>query len=155
VILLDTNVVSEPMRPAPDPHVLGWLDAQAAESLYLSTVSLAELLLGIENLPAGKRHRALAAALDDEIVALFGERIVAFDIRSAEAYARIVMRARRRGHPIAVADAQIAAIAASREFAVATRDVVPFRAAGIPTINPWSPTPETEPGGRRRAKPLR
>jgi len=77
VILLDTNVVSEPMRPKPDRRVLGWLDAQAAESLYLSTVSLAELLLGIESLPVGKRRKALAAALNEQIIALFGERIVA------------------------------------------------------------------------------
>jgi predicted nucleic acid-binding protein len=153
VILLDTNVVSEPMRLEPDRNVLGWLDAQAAESLYLSTVSLAELLLGIENLPAGKRRKALAQALDEQIVALFGERILAFDIRAAEAYARVVIRARRHGHPIAVADAQIAAIAASREFVVATRDVAPFQAAGVPTINPWTAPPESEPSGRRRAKP--
>jgi toxin FitB len=153
VILLVTNVVSEPMRPEPDPNVLGWLDAQAAESLYLSTVSLAELLLGVENLPAGKRRKALAQALDEQIVALFGERILAFDMRAADAYPRIVIRARRHGHPIAVPDAQIAAIAASREFAVATRDVAQFQAAGVPTINPWTAPSATEPGSRRRSKP--
>jgi len=144
VILLDTNVVSEPMRPEPDRNVLGWLDAQAAESLYLSTVSLAELLLGIESLPVGKRRKAIAAALDNRIIALFGERIVPFDTRAAETYPRIVIRARRHGHPIAVADAQIAAIAASRQFSMATRDVAPFEAAGIPVINPWTATPEAE-----------
>jgi predicted nucleic acid-binding protein len=144
VILLDTNVVSEPMRPEPDRNVLGWLDAQAAESLYLSTVSLAELLLGIESLPVGKRRKAIAAALDNRIIALFGERIVPFDTRAAETYPRIVIRARRHGHPIAVADAQIAAIAASRQFTMATRDVAPFEAAGIPVINPWTATPEAE-----------
>ncbi len=144
MILLDTNVVSEPMRPEPDRNVLGWLDAQAAESLYLSTVSLAELLLGIESLPAGKRRKAIAAALDNRIIALFGERIVPFDNRAAETYPRIVIRARRHGHPITVADAQIAAIAASRQFSVATRDVAPFEAAGIPIINPWTATPEAE-----------
>jgi len=149
VILLDTNVVSEPMRLKPDRNVLRWLDAQAAESLYLSTISLAELLLGIENLPPSKRRKVLAAALDEQIVTLFGERIVAFDTRAAETYARIVMRARRHGHPIAVADAQIAAIAASREFSVATRDEVPFRASGIPVMNPW--TLEVEPGHQRRS----
>ena len=150
MILLDTNVVSEPMRVKPDRNVLAWIDAQAAESLYLSTVSLAELLLGIESLPAGKRRKALAAALDREIIALFGERIAPFDLRAAEAYAMVVTRARRHGHPIGVADAQIAAIAASRQFSVATRDEAPFQAAGIAVINPWTAMPEAERGTRRR-----
>jgi len=145
MILLDTNVVSEPMRLKPDRNMLRWLDAQAAETLYLASVSLAELLLGIESLPPGKRRKALAAALDEQIIALFGERIVPFDTGAAGAYARIVMRARRHGHPIAVVDAQIAAIAASREFSVATRDEAPFQACGIPVINPW--TAKAEPNG--------
>ena len=140
MILLDTNVISEPMRPKPDRNVLVWLDAQAAETLYLSTVSLAELLLGIESLPAGKRRKALAGALHEQVIALFGERIVPFDLGAAETYAKIVMRARRHGHPIAVAHAQIAAIAASRQFTVATRDREPFEAAGVPVINPWTAT---------------
>ena len=136
MILLDTNVVSEPMRPNPDRKVLAWLDAQAGENLYLSTVSLAELLLGIESLPSGKRRKVLAAALDEQIITLFGKRIVPFDLAAAETYAKIVTRARRYGHPIALADAQIAAIAASRQFTVATGDESPFEAAGVPVINP-------------------
>ena len=147
MILLDTNVVSEPMRPKPDQKVLAWLDAQAAESLYVATVSLAELLLGIESLPAGKRRKALAAALHEQVIALFGERIVTFDLGAAETYAQIVTRARRHGHPIAVADAQIAAIAASRQFTVATRDEAPFQAAGVPVINPWTASMEGRLGG--------
>ena len=142
MILLDTNVVSEAMRPKPDQNVLAWLDAQAAETLYLSTVSLAELLLGIESLPAGKRREVLAAALAEQVIALFGERVVPFDLAAAQTYAKTVTRARRHGHPIAVADAQIAATAASRHFGVATRDEAPFRAAGVPVINPWIATPE-------------
>jgi toxin FitB len=138
VILLDTNVVSEPMRSNPDRNVLAWLDAQMAQTLYLTTVSLSELLLGVASLPTEKRRKALAAALDKQIIALFGERIVPFDIPAAEAYAEIVTRARLRGHSIGVADAQIAAIAASRRFSVATRDEEPFRAAGITVIDPWT-----------------
>ena len=138
MILLDTNVVSEPMRPNPDRRVLAWLDAQVTESLYLSTVSFAELLLGIESLPVGKRRKTLATTLHKQVIALFGERIVPFDLSAAETYAQIVTRARRHGHPIAVADAQIAAIAASRQFAVATRDETPFQAAGVSVINPWT-----------------
>jgi hypothetical protein len=135
------------MRPKPDRNVLAWLDAQAAETLYLSTVSLAELLLGIESLPAGKRRKALAAALAEQVIALFGGRIVPFDLAAAQAYAKIVTRARRHGQPIAVADAQIAAIAASRHFSVATRDRAPFQAAGVPVINPWIATPEARMAG--------
>ena len=135
MILLDTNVVSEPLLPRPDRRVLGWLDAQAAETLYLSTVSLAELLFGVENLPAGQRRKPFS--LQEKIMALFGERIVPFDLAAAKAYAKIVVRARRQGHPISVADAQIAAIAAARRFSVATRDEAPFNAAGVPVINPW------------------
>ena len=152
MILLDTNVVSEPLRPKPDLNVLSWLDAQVVESLWLSTVSLAELLLGIESLPTSKRRKALAAAVDQLIIALFGERIVPFDIRAAETYAGIVTHARQHGYLIAMADAQIAAIAASRQFNVATRDEAPFQAAGIPIINPWTAKPEAEPGGRRRTQ---
>lgn len=142
MILLDTNVVSEPMRSKPDRKVLAWLDAQAVESLYLATVSLSELLLGIASLSAGKRRRALTSALDEQIISLFAERILPFDIAGAEAYPEIVTRARRHGHSIAVADAQIAAIAASRRFSVATRDEAPFRAAGITVINPWAAMPD-------------
>ena len=144
MILLDTNVVSEPMRSNPDRSVLTWLDAQSVESLYLATVSLSELLLGIASLPAGKRRSALAGALDEQIISLFAERIVPFDIAGAEAYPEIVTRARRHGHAIAVADAQIAAIAASRRFIVATRDEAPFQAAGIAVINPWTAAPAGE-----------
>lgn len=138
MILLDTNVVSEPMRPKPDPAVIAWLDAQDSRTLHLSTVSLAELFLGIESLPAGKRRKALAEALNFRLEALFADRIRPFDTRAAEAYPGVVMRARRRGHPIGVADAQIASIAASRKFIVATRDVTPFKAAGVPVVNPWT-----------------
>ena len=141
MILLDTNVVSEPMRSRPDRSVLAWLDAQAAESLYLATISLAELLLGIASLPAGKRRKVLAAALDQQIIGLFGNRIVSFDTSAAQAYPDVVTRARRHGHSIGVADAQIGAIAAARQFIVATRDERPFKAASIAVINPWTAPP--------------
>lgn len=137
MILLDTNVVSEPMRPHPDHRVREWLDAQAVETLYLSTISLAELLLGIESLPPGKRRDGLAAALGEQIAGLFEGRILAFDIAAAQAYAEIVVRARRQGHAVSVADGQIAAIASARGLSIATRDETPFRAAGLAVVNPW------------------
>ena len=137
MILLDTNVVSEPMRPRPDRRVQDWLDAQVIETLYLSTISLSELLLGIENLPACKRRKALAAALGEQIVSLFDDRIIPFDCAAAEAYAKVVTRSRRQGYAISVADGQIAAIAVARDFRVASRDEVPFHATGLAVINPW------------------
>jgi predicted nucleic acid-binding protein len=137
MILLDTNVVSEPMRFRPDPRVQEWLDAQTIETLFLSTISLSELLLGIESLPIGRRRRALAAALGEQIVRLFADRIIPFDIAAAEAYPKVVILARRNGYAISVADGQIAAIAAARDFRIASRDEAPFQAAGLGVINPW------------------
>jgi len=141
MILLDTNVVSEPIRRHPDSRVVDWLDAQVIETLYLSTVSLGELLLGVENLPVGRRRTALTAALERQIADLFDDRIISFDIAAAEAYAKAVARARRHGHAISVADGQIAAIAAARHLSVASRDEAPFQAAGLMVINPWNSQP--------------
>jgi toxin FitB len=137
MILLDTNIVSEPMRRRPDRRVQDWLDTQLIETLYLSTISLSELLLGIEDLPAGKRRRALAAALGEQTVSLFDSRIIPFDVAAAEAYAKVLTLARRNGYAITVADGQIAAIAASRNLSIASRDEAPFEAAGLAVINPW------------------
>ena len=137
MILLDTNVVSEPIRRHPDSRVLDWLDAQVIETLYFSTISLAELLLGVENLPIGRRRTALAAALEQQIADLFGDRIIPFDIPAAEAYAKVVARARSQGQAISIADGQIAGVAAANKFRVASRDDQPFRAAGLVVVNPW------------------
>lgn len=137
------------MRSKPKPKVLAWLDAQTAGSIYLSSVSLAELLLGIESPPVGKRRKALAAALDEQIIALFGERIVPFDLGTAGTYAKIVRRACQHRHPISVANPQIAAIAASRKFSVATRDETRSRPPGFrsSTPGPRSPTLNRAAGG--------
>jgi predicted nucleic acid-binding protein len=137
MIVLDTNVVSEPMRLAGNPTVRAWLDRQVAETLYLTATSLAELLVGIEVLPSGKRKEGLAAALADLMATLFGSRILPFDQQAAAAYAPIVSRTRASGTSISVADGQIAAIASVCGFTVATRDTAPFLAAGLPVINPW------------------
>jgi predicted nucleic acid-binding protein len=138
VILIDTNVVSETMRALPEPRVIEWLDSQAAETLYLSTVSLAELLLGLALLPKGRRKVDLGHALGERIALLFGERVLTFDIAAAETYAEIVGGARLAGWAIGVADGQIAAIAATHHLAVATRDTAPFEAAGVEVIDPWT-----------------
>ena len=137
MIILDTNVVSEPMRAKANPAVQAWLDRQAAETLYLTTTSLAELLTGIEILPAGKRKKGLANALTELLVGLFDTRILPFDQHAAVAYAPIVRKARELGYTLSVADAQIAAIASTHGLSVATRDVEPFKASGVVVMNPW------------------
>lgn len=137
MIVLDTNVVSEPMKAGASSAVLAWLDQQVADTLYLTATSLAELLVGIQTLPDGKRKDGLDAALSELMIGLFGPRILPFDQQAAMAYAPMVGRARAAGRAISVADGQIASIAAVHGFAVATRDAAPFLAAGVPVINPW------------------
>ena len=137
MIILDTNVVSEPMKPDGHRGVQAWLDDQIAETLYLTSISLSELLLGVEVLPDGKRKAGLAAALSDLLSTLFGARVLPFDQQAATAYAGCVSRARMAGRAISMADGQIAAIAAVHGFTVAARDTTPFVAAGVPVVNPW------------------
>ena len=138
MILLDTNVVSEPLKLAGDVGVLTWLDAQAIETLYLSTISLAELRFGIAALAAGKRRDTLHTSLEQRILPLFVGRILPFDAAASEAYAEIRARACAQGNAIAPADGYIAATAASHGLMVATRDTGPFVAAGLTVFNPWT-----------------
>jgi toxin FitB len=137
MILLDTNVLSEPLRLNGDTRVLAWLDAQSFETLYLSTISLAELRFGIAILPQGKRKDTLHAGLEQRILPLFKDRIVPFDNDASHAYAALRAQARATGKAIAPADGYIAATAAAQGFIVATRDTEPFEAAGLRVINPW------------------
>lgn len=136
MIVLDTNVISEAMRPSGDSNVLAWLNEQPVETLYLTTVTLAELLFGIGALPSGRRKEALASTLDG-FRELFEGRLLAFDAPAAEAYADIANGARSKGKGLPTPDGYIAAIANSRGFSVATRDTSPFEAAGVAVINPW------------------
>jgi predicted nucleic acid-binding protein len=136
VILLDTNVVSEAMKLSPDKAVLTWLDEQTAETLYLSSVTIAELMFGIGVLTKGKRKDKLTAALDD-IMKLFEGRILPFDIGAARHYAELAVKARISGKGFPTPDGYIASIAASRGFAIATRDPSAFNAAGLRVIDPW------------------
>jgi predicted nucleic acid-binding protein len=137
MIILDTNVVSEPLKRAAEPAVLAWLDQQNIETLFLATISLAELRFGVAALPDGRRKDGLKAALDERVIALFGPRILVFDMAAADAYGVIRVRAKTAGTAIGAADGYIAAIAAVHGFAVATRDTTPFDAAGVPVVNPW------------------
>ena len=137
MILLDTNVISEAMKPTPDDTVRAWLDEQAAETLYLSSVTIAELLFGIGALPAGKRKDRLTEALDG-VMELFADRVLPFDVAAARHYADLAVKARAAGKGFPTPDGYIAAIAASRGFTVATRDTSAFDAAGVAVINPWN-----------------
>lgn len=138
MILLDTCVVSEPLKPGPETKVLNWLDDQAAESLYISTISLAELFAGAAALPPGRRRAKLSDDLSLAIDRLFAERVLAFDRAAADQFPEILTASRKRGFTISFADAQIAAIAAAHGFSVATRDTAPFITAGLPVIDPWN-----------------
>ena len=137
MIILDTDVVSEPMKPDGHRGVQAWLDEQIAETWYLTSISLSELLLGVEFLPDGKRKVGLVGALGELLTTLFGARVLPFDQHAATMYAVLVSRARAAGRAISMADGQIAAIAAAHGFTVATRDAGPFLAAAVPVVNPW------------------
>ena len=137
MILLDTNVVSEPLRQVPDARVTEWIDAQVLETLFLSTMTVAELRAGLALLPAGKRRAGLQESLETRVLPLFSGRVLPFDLGCTQAYAELIVKARALRLAIASADGYIAAIAMANNLAVATRDVGPFKAAGAAVINPW------------------
>jgi len=137
MILLDINVISEPLRLAADPGVLAWIDAQNIETLYMAAISLAELRFGVAALPAGKRKNTLHQQLERRVIPLFKGRILSFDVEASEAYAELRAKARDKGKAIGTADGYIAATASANGLSVATRDTAPFEAAGIEVINPW------------------
>jgi len=136
MIVLDTNVVSEAMKPVPDAAVRAWLNDQAAETLYLTSITLAELLFGIRALPAGRRRDTLDHALNG-LLGLFQQRVLPFDNDAASHYAELAVAARNSGRGLPTPDGYLAAIAASRGFVVASRDTSPYEAAGVGVINPW------------------
>ena len=113
-----------------------WLNDQAAETQYLSSVTLAELLFGIAVLPMGKRKDMLTQALDG-LMGLFRDRVLPFDTDAARRYAELAVMAKTRGRGFPTPDGYVAAIAASRGFIVASRDTAPFEATGVSVINPW------------------
>ncbi len=138
MILLDTNVVSEPLRQVPEPRVVEWIDAQPMETLFLSAITVAELRAGLALLPPGKRRTGLQDNLEKRVLPLFAGRVLPLDLACTQAYAALVAAARHAGLAIATVDGYIAAIAAANGLAVATRDTQPFQAAGVAVINPWA-----------------
>ncbi len=140
MILLDTNILSELMRPAPDLAVERWLAARPDASLFISAITEAELRYGAALLPSGKRRSALTAEVDGMLQEDFDGRILPFDRLAAQAFAAIAADRRRAGRPISQADAQIAAIARSRGASLATRNVPDFDGCGVEVIDLWSTT---------------
>jgi toxin FitB len=139
MIVLDTNVVSEPLKLRPDAAVIAWLDAQAPATLYITSIALAELYAGVAAMPAGKRRKALQDALGKSIAQLFEDRILSFDKQAAQTFALVSNAAQKAGKPMSFADTAIAAITAQRGFILATRNEVDFESAGIEVVNPWKP----------------
>ncbi|MGC4933163.1 type II toxin-antitoxin system VapC family toxin [Gordonia sp. DT30] len=137
MIILDTNVISEPTTKTPDQRVMAWLDAQAGETLYLSAVTVGELRYGIATMPVGRRRDEFTDWLENYTVPAFAGRVLAYGLDATAEYARLMSQARSAGRAVAVADGMIAATAAAAGFAVATRDRSPFEAADVPTIDPW------------------
>ena len=137
MIVLDTNIISELWKAQPHPKVLAWLDAQAVETLYLSAITVAELRFGLAAMPQGKRRTVYQERLETEVVPMFADRVLAFDLSASQAYAELMARARAEGKAIGQADGYIAATAVAHGLMVATRDVSPFESAGLVVLNPW------------------
>lgn len=138
MILLDTNVVSQGMRPLPDQQVMRWLDAQPAADLWISAVTVAEIRLGLALLPEGQRKRDLTDRAEAMLREDFGEGCLAFDAAAAAEYAAIVAHRTGLGRPISVEDAQIAAIARAGGLTLATRNTKDFGdIEGLTLVNPW------------------
>lgn len=137
MIILDTNVVSEPLKREPSAAVLKWLDRQSPATLYLTTISQAELLAGVSALPAGKRRNELQRTISNELLPLFADRILPFAERSAAAYAQVVTAANAAGNRIHFADAAIGAIALEHNYILATRNERDFKGTSVKLLNPW------------------
>lgn len=137
MIILDTNVISEAFKPAPNSTVMKWLDAQEPETLFITTISLAEMLAGIYKMPEGRRRAELSNLVENKTTSAFNNRILAFDTQSAVAFGAVNARAFAVGNPISFADCAIAAIASERGFMLATRNVRDFKGTGIEIFNPW------------------
>ena len=141
MILLDTNVLSELMRPKPDERVLHWIDQQPAVHLWISAITRAEINLGLALLPDSKRKQSLMDIAASMFIEDFANRCLAFEQHAADTYAKIVSNRRNLGIPISVADAQIAAIACVNSLAIATRNIKDFsNIEGLVIIDPWGNT---------------
>lgn len=137
MIVLDTNVLSETLRPTPEPRVLAWLSAQPRASLFATTVTRGEILYGIKLLPEGQRRRRLWDAARAIFNEEFAGQVLTFDADAADLFAEIAAHRREMGRPISQFDAMIAAMTRSRGATLATRNTTDFENCGIQLINPW------------------
>lgn len=137
MIVLDTNVLSETLRRQPDSTVLAWLNAQQAATLFISSVTVAEMLFGVAVLPERRRRETLGQAVE-ELLKLFEGRILPFDTDAACHHAELAVRARLGGRGFPAPDGYIAAITGARGFSIASRDTAPYEAAGLSVIDPWA-----------------
>ena len=138
MIVLDTNVISELMRPEPHPAVLAWVAAKPRATLYTTGINQAEILYGVAALPEGRRRSALATAAEAMFSEDFADRVLPFTGSVAPHYAEIVVARRQAGNPIEALDALIAAVARAAGAHVATRDTGGFEGCGLGLIDPWS-----------------
>ena len=138
MIVLDTNVISEVLRPVPERSVLDWLANQPRASLFTTTVTRGEILYGIRLLSDGKRRRGLRDAAQKIFDDDFADQVLSFDSDAADMYAEIVASRRTAGNPIRQFDAMIVAMARSRGASLATRNVKDFEDCGVDVIDPWT-----------------
>jgi hypothetical protein len=138
MIILDTNVISELMKPKPSSQVLAWVAKQSATDLFTTSISEAEIFYGVELLAGGKRRESLLADAEAVFAQDLAGQIFAFDSDAARAFSRVAAERRALGKPISQADAQIAAIARAHSAKVATRNVEDFKDCGLDVINPWN-----------------
>jgi toxin FitB len=140
VIVLDTNVVSELMRKAPEPRVVSWVDRFSASDVMVTAVTAAELMYGAARMPDGRRKRQLQIKVEGLLTEDFQDQILPFDAPAATHYAEIVASRERVGRPISMADAQISAICRNWSAGLATRNVDDFVDTGVDAMNPWDAT---------------
>ncbi len=141
MIVLDTNVVSELVRPRPDPAVIAWLDGISGSQLTTTTVTVGEIAVGIARMPEGRRKQEVAIAVGRMLGEELSGRAEPYDLGAAGEYGRLVADRLRSGRPISVADAQIAAICRAVGATLATRNVADFEGTGIDLVNPWTHVP--------------
>jgi predicted nucleic acid-binding protein len=136
-LLLDTNVLSEVQRPAPEPKVLAWLDTVDEDRTFISVASIAELRRGIALMEDGRRRTALAAWLAHDLPTRFASRILPVDQAVAECWGDLMAQSRRSGAALSVMDGFFAATALANNLTLATRNVKDFTSFGVPLLNPW------------------
>ncbi len=137
MIIVDTNVVAEMMKPSPDPAVVSWLNDQESAALFLTTITIGEIGYGLEILPQGKRRLHLEQGFERILAEAFTGRILVFDEEAARHYGVVMGKRKALGRPLSVQDGQIASIARAKGFTVATRNVRDFVECGVEIVNPF------------------